>query len=309
MNRTTIFLTILFLILGLVAYFYILAPSGKERETSYKTSDIKISFDSASVAKFTILRTGKNITLENQGGKWMVTTPGTYKANASVVATMVGGISHLKLGSLVSTNPAKQSVYQVDSSGSKFTVTDRMNKSVTMIIGKPGPSYSDFYVRMDGSNDVYLGEGITTYTLNQELKEWRDKSIFSISQDSIKFVEVDFRSKPFTLKKENSTWKLNDDSIATSEVTPFLSTLSNLNADDFVDTIPKLEIQPFSIRILGSAPSDLKFYPQAPDSAKYVVQSSNNPQIFTMTKWMVQQLAKPFETRSTPPPKTAKKKK
>jgi hypothetical protein len=309
MNRTTLILLAVFIICAVVAYFYIFAPSGKERETSYKTTDIKISFDSASVTKFNILRGGKNVTLENQGGKWMITVPGNYKANASVVATMLGGISHLKLGSLVSTNPTKQNLFEVDSTGTKFTVTDRSNKSLTMIIGKPGPAYSDFYLRLDGSNDVYLGEGITTYTLNQELKEWRDKSIFTTIQDSIKGIAVEYRSKQFVLQKDNSTWKLDGDSIGTSEVTPVLSTLANLNADDFVDTIPKLEIQPISMKIQGSTQGDLKFFPASPDSSKYIVQTAANPQIFTMTKWMVEQLAKPFESRSGPPPKIGKKKK
>jgi hypothetical protein len=308
MNRTTVILLVVFIVLAAIAYFYIFAPSGKERETSYKTSDIKISFDSASITKFSMLREGKTITLENQGGKWLVTAPGTYTANAKVVATMLGGISHLKLGSLVSSNPAKQNLFEVDSTGTKFTVTDRSSKSITMIIGKPGPAYSDFYLRLDGSNDVYLGDGITTYTLNQQLKEWRDKSIFSAFQDSINGLIVDYRSRQFVLRKENSNWKLNDDSIAVSEVTPVLSTLSNLNADDFVDTIPKLEIQPISVKVQGIVQGDLKFYPAAPDSSKYIVQASTNPQIFTMTKWMVQQITKPFESRSGPPPKIGRKK-
>jgi hypothetical protein len=309
MNRTTLILVVVFIVFAVIAYFYIFAPSGKERETSYKTSDIKISFDSASVTKFNILRSGKTITLEHQGGKWMITAPGNYKANASVVATMLGGISHLKLGSLVSTNPAKQDLFQVDSNGTKFTVTDRANKSLTMIIGKPGPAYSDFYIRMDGSNDVYLGEGITIYTLNQELKEWRDKSIYTTLQDSIKGLMVDYRSKQFVLQKDIAGWKINGDSIGTPEVNPVLSTLANLNADDFVDKIPKLEIQPIAMKIQGSVQGDLKFYPAAPDSSKYFVQSASNPQIFTMTKWMVQQLTKPFDSRSGPPPKIGKKKK
>ena len=309
MNRTTLSLVALLIVLGLVAYFMIFAPSGKDVMTSYKSTEIKIALDSASIMKFTIQHSGKTITLENQGGKWMVTSPGNYKANASVVANMVGGISHLKIGSLVSTNPAKQNMFQVDSSGTKFTVADRSNKSYAMIIGKPGPAYSDFYVRMEGSNDVHLGDGIQTYVLNQELKEWREKTIFNTLQDSITRLAVDYRGKLFDLTKSGSSWKLNGDSIATSEVTPVLSSLSNLSADDFVDTIPKLEIQPFAIKVQGSVNTDLKFYPATPDSSKYVVQSSSNPQVFTLAKWTAQQLTKPFESRTSPPPKAAKKKK
>ncbi|HLX13158.1 MAG TPA: DUF4340 domain-containing protein [Bacteroidota bacterium] len=311
MNRSTIILLGVLVVVGVIAYFMIFAPSN-EHITSYKTPDIKVAFDSASIAKIQITKPGKSVTLENAGGNWMVTSPVKYAANPNTVKQLLSGLGKFHVGSPVSSNPSKQDLFQVDSMGTKLTVTDRSNKTTTLIIGKPGPAYSDFYWRLDGAKDVYLGDGPQAYTMNQEVKEWRDKTIFTAVQDSVRNFTVNYGGKDFTLAKANGSWTMNGDSIATTDVTPVLTSICALNADDFVDTIPNFDIPPitFMVQSGNGAPATLKFSPIAPDSARYCVQTSSNPQVFTVFKWTVSQLTKPFEAKVIPkavPKKKGKK--
>ncbi len=90
---------------------------------------------------------------------------------------------------------------------------------------------------MAGSKDVYLGEGLDTWKINQELKDWRNKKIFSTSPDSVKELTLTLQNKTFVLRRDSTTWKSGKDTIATSTMTSMLNTLSNLNANDFVDTL------------------------------------------------------------------------
>lgn len=299
MNRTTIILIALLIVLGLIAYYMIFKPSGSERMASYTAGDLKIAFDSSAIMKLEIKRLGQTIVMENQGGKWEITAPHAYKANQTSIAQLLGGISHFKVGSLVSSNPAKQALYNIDSTGTGFTVTDRSNKTQRLIIGKPGPSYSDFYFRMDGSNDVYLGEGFAPYTLNQQLREWRDKTIYNAPSESITGVEYDVNGQHFALQKDSTKWKLNGDTLSGSDAGSVASTLSSFNAEDFIDTIPKLELAPIGLNIHGVPPAELKLYPLPPDSSRWVVQSNAVSQVFTVGKWTVQQLMKPVESKLT----------
>src|SRR5258708_18821347 len=169
MNRSTIFLVTLLLVLGAITYF--LLPSENERETSYKPAAVSFSADSASVVKIDIQQKSKSITLENVGGKWSITSPIHYAADPAVVKQLVSGISNFKIGSLISSNPEKQNLFQVDSTGTKIVVTDRTGKASSMIVGKMGPSFSEVYIRLPETKDVYLGEGIDTWTLNNEVKD------------------------------------------------------------------------------------------------------------------------------------------
>ena len=293
MSTSTKVLIGAFVLLAIAAYF--LLPSGKEREASYKPAEINLAIDSASVVKVEIQRPGKSVSMENMGGKWRITSPMQCAANTSSITELISGLHKLKVGSLISSNPDKQSLFQVDSTGSRVTLTERSGKTTGLIVGKMGPSYSDVYFRLPESRDVYLGEGINSWTVNRELKDWRDKTIFSASPDSINGLDMRYRGKNFLLQRDSTAWKYGKDSIAPNVMSSMLRVLTGLRADDFIDTLYQPKTQAFEIRVHTSGEADLKFFPQSPDSSKYFVQTSESAQGFTLNKWTVQELLKPIE--------------
>ena len=294
MNNSTKLLIALFVVLAAIAAYYII-PSGKEREASYNTSEMNLAVDSATVNKIEILRTGKSVTLENTGGKWMMISPLSYPANANSVTQLLSGISKFKVGTLVSSNPEKQNMFQVDSTGTKVTFTQRSGKSVSLVIGKMGPSYTEVYFRLPDSKDVYLGDGLSPWTVSQEVKEWREKTIFSTISDSIKEVSMEYKSKSYVFQRDSTEWKVGNQTLSAGDMSTMLSTLSNLRADDFIDSSYVPPTKPMSVKVHTSEDVVLNFFPQLPDSAKYVVQSSQSPQMFVLSKWTVQQIRKPLE--------------
>jgi len=293
MSTSTKILLGVFVLLAIVAYF--LLPSSKERMASYKPTTPKLAIDSANVVKLEIERPGKALTLENVAGKWRITSPGNYLADASSVTRLIGSVKALKVGSLISSNPDKQHLYQVDTTGTKLTITERSGKSLCLIIGKTGPSYSENYFRLVDANDVYLGEGLATWMLNQEVKDWRDKVIFTAPSDSIKQLTVSYRKKTVVLQRDSTTWRSGKDTVDAGIMSTALSTISNLRATDFVDTLFQPKTQPFSLKVHTGTESSLDFYPLPPDSSQYVVQSSQNPQLCVVGKYTVQELIKLIE--------------
>ncbi len=295
MNKSTLILVVVLVVLGVVAYFFLKSPS-EGRESSYKQAGFSMSVDSGSIAKISIEKAGKLITLENQGGKWMVTSPVNYPANMNNILPILGGMGHFKVGSLVSSNPEKQSTYEVDSMGTKFSVTDRAGKTVSMIVGKSGPSYEDVYFRKDGEKDVYLGSGINPFTLNQNVNEWRDKVISAIPKENITRVEYNNGAKDVVFEKDSTVWKTGGDSVQTITMDSFLNTVMNFMTEDFADTLTKPETEPAQIKVTADSKEfAFALYPQMPDSAKYYVQYSLSPQFFVVSKFTVQSLLKPVE--------------
>ena len=293
MNKTTKLLIGLFVILAVVAYFML--PSGKERETSYKTSEINFSVDSAMVSKIEIQLPSRSVVIENTDGKWMITSPLRFPANASTVTQLISSLAKFRVGSLISSNPEKQNMFQVDSTGTKLSIAHRSGKPVSLVVGKMGPSYSEVYVRLPESNNVYLGEGLSTWMVNQELREWRDKTILTTNSDSIKEFSIEYKSKSFAFQRDSTRWMLGKDTVAAGEISSALSTLSNLHADDFIDSTFSSTTKPLSVKIHTSEDVVLNFFPLPPDSAKYAVQTSRSPQAFVLSKWSVQQVKKPIE--------------
>ncbi len=305
MNRSTLILIALLLVLGAIVYFFL--PSGKEREISYSESNALPRIDSASVMKIEIRRPAKSITLENVGGRWTITSPINYPADAASVFQLIGGLSHLTLGSLISSNPEKQRLFQVDSTGTMLTVTDRAGKSVGMVIGKMGPSFSDVYFRLPASSDVYLAQGIETWTVGKDLKDWRDKTIYSAPSESIKELTYTAGGRETQFNRDSAGWKSSEKPVEASVMNPLLNSLASLHADDFVDSSAKIESRPITLGIKGASNATLSLYPVLPDSSKFYVQSSGSPQTFVISKWIAQQLLKPVEKPGPAPALAAKR--
>ncbi len=298
MNKSTLILIAVFVLLGALAVFYLM-PS-EEREASYDAASFSMSLDSASIIKIEIAKPEKLVILENQGGKWLVTSPVKYPANMVNIFPILGGMQKFKVGSLVSSNADKQKTYQVDSAGTKLSVTDRAGKTVTMIVGKMGPSYEEIFFRKENSNDVYLGSGLSPWSLNQEVKDWRDKSIYATIKDSIKRLEFISGTRQFIVEKDSAGWRVGADSIETNTMNSALGTLSSLQTEDFADTLTKPDTDPVHLKVSSTEEVAINFYPLLPDSAKYYVQTSKSSQYFVLSKWSVQNILKPIEKFMTP---------
>jgi len=291
MNKSTKLLIALLVVLVLIVYFFL--PSEKEREASYKIPVVSVKIDSAAVVKIEVKQPVHSVVLENIGGTWTVTTPLHANADPVAVAQLLNGLSKFKVGSLISSNPDKQRLFQVDSAGTRLSLTERSGKVLTMIVGKVGPSFSEIYFRLPDSKDVYLGEGIDSWAINKNLKDWRDRSIARTPSEELNEISITTASKTFIFRHENGGWKLGDKTVETSEMNPILNTLSNLRADDFVDSTVDLKSKPIIISMKAGGTTTLSLYPVTPDSARYIVRSSNSQQLYVVGKWTVQQLLTP----------------
>ncbi len=296
MSRTTSYIILLLVALAGIVYFLI--PDKEERVASYKTEPVVVVVDSASVVKIEIQRPGKSVSMENIGGRWMMTSPITYAADDNGVKQVISGMAKFKPGSLISSNPEKQTVFQVDTNGTKLTLTERGGKSVSLVIGKMGPSYSEVYFRQPGSKDVYLGEGIDSWTINKEVKEWRDKTITSFPSEAISNLSYTLGNKHYEFHRDSSIWKSGEKTLDMSLINPALASLSDFRADDFIDTAAALQGQPVRVSVKAGEDINLNLYPAAPDSSKYYVQKSSSNQVFIVGKYAIQQLLKPTEQTS-----------
>ncbi len=314
MNKSTVLLLTLLLVLG--AIVLLVLPSDEERMVSDARPPVSFSVDSASVVGIAIERPGKRVTIEKVGGVWTLTSGEGRRADPAAVGQLIGGLSGFKTGSLISDNPTKQGLFQVDSTGSLVTLTDREGKSTSIVIGKMGPSFSEVYFRMPGSPDVYLGSGITPWALNKEARDWRDKTIFASPAEDLTGVKIVSEGKSRTFRKDSSGWMSGEETVQTETINPILTTLAGIRADDFIDSSVDFPTRPSTVEISGARNATLNFYRLSSDTNRYAVVSSESPQTFIVGKYVASQLFKsvgepvavsePVARR--PPPAVAEKK-
>jgi hypothetical protein len=168
----------------------------------------------------------------------------SFSADSASVATVLEKIVNMKKGELISENPEKQAIFEVDSAkGILVEVFDISGKSKGAIrIGKNGPDWNSNFVRPVTSNSVYMVSGSIKYSFFTDITRWRDKSIVKFDQSSVKKITLIKKSTPaLTIAKEDtgSAWNIVEpvkNPAKNDQVDQILSTLSNFNASDFQDS-------------------------------------------------------------------------
>jgi hypothetical protein len=287
MKRNPMILLGILALLAIATYF-VLQREG-EQSASESAGRPLVMYDSAAVDKMEIRSTNGTVTLERQGGKWMLTSPMRYAADEASATSAVGKGRDLKITSLISTNPAKQTTFSVDSTAALVLISANNNQVAAFRVGKPSSSWTETYARKEGENEVYSVEGVLSSTFVKSANDWRDKTIFKTEQSKIQSVKFQHGDTTFVLSEKDSVnWVIGSDSTINSNVTSFLSSLANFQADEFVDStvtvIPKLTA---AIETQGT---QLRFYKKT--DGKYYVQNSASPQWFTVQEWKAGQVLK-----------------
>jgi hypothetical protein len=277
-----------------IAAFFVLRQPG-EQSADVSTGSPLVSYDSAAVDKLEIRSANGTVTLERVGGKWMLTSPVRYQADEAGIASAVGKGRDLKTTNLVSSNPTKQMTYAVDSTGTLVNVSSNNNRLASFRIGKPSSSWTETYVRQEGSNDVYSVEGMLSTTFTKQPNDWRDKTIFKTDQAAISNVKLTFaanvgaKDTTFSLSKKDSlNWVLDSDSTVYSNVSAFLGSIANLQADEFVDST--ITVMPKLTAAIEMQGVQLRLYKRM--DGKYYVRSSSSPQWFAIQEWKAGQVLK-----------------
>jgi len=286
MKRSTLYSLITLVVLAIAA-FYALNREGEVSSTG-EPGTMLVDYDSTAVDKLEIVSPTVSIVLEKQAGAWMLTTPIKYRADETSVTSAVGKGRRIGLTSLISTNPEKQHLFQVDSTGTLVKVYERGSLKAAFLIGKASSSFSETYVRLDGSNEVQLAnEALSSYFIKQP-KDWRDKTIFKIDEGAIKSVRFRYGDTTFTVSMQDSLWRVEKDSANQDVVKQLLTALANIQSDEFIDstlsTLPKLTA------IIEVDGTQIRFYKK--DDTKYLAQTSQSLQWFEIQSWRTNNLLK-----------------
>jgi hypothetical protein len=279
MKRNTAYSLIALVVLAIITYLVL----NREGETSSSgTSDkMLVTYDSAAVDKMEILSPTGTVVLEKMGGVWMLTSPLHYKADLTAVTTAVGKGRKIETRGVVSQNPEKQNLFQVDSTGTTVRVFEKGTMTAAFHVGKPSNTYTETYVRLEGSNDVQLAADVLTSVFGKQVKEWRDKTIFKREESTLTNVRFQYGDTTFVLAMQDSLWRVDRDSAVQTSVKPLLTSLSNIQADEFIDstitTVPKVSA------VITAGGTEIRFYRK--DDNKYLVLTSESPQWYEVQGW------------------------
>lgn len=285
MKKNTYILIGLFLVL-LAGALLVLQKPGEQSASSAKAGSLTET-DSVSVDKIEINTPNFSLAMEKRGTEWFLIQPINYRANQIFVGQLIHQIKSIQVKGTISSKPEKHNVFQVDQSGTEVKVFENGAEKSSFVLGKTASSYIESYARKSNSEDVLLVEGASSYMFNRPVKDWRDRSIYSTPKESIKQIRYQFGDGEFSVIFKDSAWYVGNNKAQQSVVNAILASLSNLQADDFIDST----IAPKITAAVTYADVQVRFSLDK-NTNKYSVQASNSSQWFVIDRGKADQILK-----------------
>ena len=215
-------------------------PFGKSERAKKVEAALPLfpNFKRESVARVEITALGQTTTLVKEDDQWLVASMDNYPADPEAVDEMFDKVAEFKTVDLVSTNPDKQSVFQVDASGAEAKLLDANDNILAhLFVGKTTPGVFSSYIRAADSNDVYTGEGYLKATFDKGYRTWKDRTIFNFNKGDATNLTINSEEEDIELQVDaEGKWQMLKPVASTvnpTEVDSLLDTLSSLKTDDF----------------------------------------------------------------------------
>lgn len=237
-NKTIILAALLCFLL--IVFYLIESPKKDAKKPEHPL--FIAGFDRArAAAVFLKSKARGEISLQKKTEGWTITAnKKTYAADPGPIDSLLDGVAKIRVEAVVSRNPEKYKTFEVDAeSGVNVRIDDAAQKSLAhFVVGKSGPDLFSTYLRLADASQVVLASGMLKMAFDRELKEWRDKTIFSLNQQEITDYQVKGDVQYHMQKAANGSWEM----VAPEKFLPkkeivedCLKTIAALKAADFAE--------------------------------------------------------------------------
>lgn len=301
MNKSLLVLIGLLAVLLLV---YLLVSSGEQRELTPEVKPDFLGIDSSAVDHITAGRLGSLVEFTRQADGWYINDGGKLRRAQPAAVEAIARLSHsLAVGEVVSSNPDKQLLFQVDTLTGitvKFYRGDEYLGG--MVVGKMGPDFQSTYVRKPESHDVYAAQGAFAQLFSRPPSAYMDKTLLALDPGAINLVEYQGRGDDYSVMLQDSLWRVlpadgeafigDQEKIARSA-----SSFANLQFSEFPaqpDSLdldfssPDLEIK---VGLRDGSEHVLRFLSQGGQSKNFYVVGDDNPEPYVIFEYVVNTIA------------------
>ncbi|HWE02112.1 MAG TPA: DUF4340 domain-containing protein [Tepidisphaeraceae bacterium] len=238
--RTTLFLLVLVVAVGLVVYFTSSRPE-KPKDADSTAEHKLLAVDQADVTHVSVTNSdGKQFALEKKGAEWKVVEPvkapaKTFEAD-ELVRSLVG------LQSRGEVDSSRKAAGGLDHPSFVVELTGKGGKVTKLAFGDKSTVGDSLYVQVDANDKANVVGNDIYAKLDKPVSNYRDTKLVTTSSDQIKQLAITNAGKTIKLEKKGEAWQLTEPSQMPAEasaVSDLLAGVTGLNAAEFVDSPEK----------------------------------------------------------------------
>lgn len=269
----------------------------RQNNTDTALSVNHFAVDTLAISKIEIHkpRVDQRILFSKNAEQWEVSN-GTKQSeiNRTAFSNLLNELQKLKVERLVSKSKEKWKDYELtDSLATKVLIgNSKTKKNKTIFIGKtnynpPTNQYGQYrmsgttYVRMAGDPKVYAVASMLSNTFNRDFSAWRNSQFLKFDTKSVTSLLFDYSEKQkFALRKKDSVWHLDQNTIDKDKVSSFLSKIAYQNSTKFADAFQPNQAVFASVTIQTKDQELAKINAYQFDSNRYYLHSSQRPNVY-----------------------------
>ncbi|MBT8387164.1 MAG: DUF4340 domain-containing protein [Ignavibacteria bacterium] len=236
-------LGLLFAALLIIVLVVFLFDTGKNERTF---REVLVDIDSSAVTEILIYPKAynhKEVKIFKDNSQWMVLLSSGKSVPASTdnITNLFMQLAEIKPKRLAARGEDKWNEFQVDSTGTRVKIIEGTDVTLDLIIGRfsfQQPRTMNSFVRLFNDTDVYEVDGFLDMTFNQNENAFRDGTIINGSYENWQSVSFNYPAdSSFTLSKTGNLWSSDKGPVDSAKVVNYLSRLSQLTNNNFVDNV------------------------------------------------------------------------
>ena len=276
-------LTIPIAILVVILIIWLVQSKIETRQITGRIIENFLNLNADQITKIVTINGVDTLTFQKDQGRWYLLDPLPRRTDSMAVLNMLSSAAGIRVGKVISENVDRQGDFMVDKIGGNLVLFYRDDSLLSeVIIGKVASDRTHTYVRKPDSDEVYLADGLLTYTFRRQKSQWLDKTIFSFSPESVAKIELVYPDDGIRLSVSDSAWYIakkpyKDSILADSAiVVNFVRRVSNTFANDFVNATDSglIDFKNFSLKI------NISLDDGSTHSAEFAKESKDNNRIY-----------------------------
>ncbi len=257
-KKTLIILSGIFIVLAIVASSSWWSKYFNSRKRLQENADLNFpAFIPAAINKISITKKdGEEKILEKKKDSWKING---FDASQKKIDDFFKSLADSEIKSLVSKNPENYKIFGVTEENGTILTLYQDSATTTLIVGKQGDSYDSFYAKKKNGFNVYLVAGSLANKISQSVSLWRDKTVATISKETIQKIEITSKMYPLEIIREGEQWAAKNfgktKSLDDITINRLFASLNPLEATDFLSSEEQKEFKTKDkdvLRIIGN---------------------------------------------------------
>lgn len=234
--------------------------------------------------------------LRRADGTWEVNG---YPAAPSAITDLFEGFDAARTGELVAQNASSHERMGVDSAEATRLLVEQGGDTVAdLLVGKAGRQYQTVFIRLAGTDPVYLVKSQIGSFASRSVNDWRDKRIVAVDTSAVHSMSVQHGPDRYTLTRDSTRWVLDDGAQADSaRAVRMLGGFSSLAATGAAFATPaQVDSADFdrpdrSVTVLNDAGDTLAALVFDSTSSGFWTRARDGGTVYLLYKWKVDDIA------------------